>query len=198
MLAPNAKMRAQVVPQGPDAGAEASKPAECEANCAHHRPVRLSWARLLERAFELDLEHCPNCGGELKIIDFGKDLVAGLKAGLGDQASRLIVREASYNVSDPTVDSQIITLQDSGANVFLNASTPKFAAQAIRKASDIGWKPTQFVAFVSSSIGSVLTPAGLEKSKDLISIQFLKDYSDPQWSADAGMNTCLRAIQRTF
>ena len=68
MLAPNAKLRALVVPQGPDEGAEAAKPAECEANGAHHRPVRLSWARLLKRVFDLDLEHCPNCGGELKII----------------------------------------------------------------------------------------------------------------------------------
>ena len=68
VLAPNAKLRARVVPQGPDEGAQAAKPAECEANCGHHRPERLSWARLLKRVFELDLEHCPNCGGELKII----------------------------------------------------------------------------------------------------------------------------------
>ncbi len=68
VLAPNAKLRAMVVPQGPVEGAEAAQPAECEANCAHHRPVRLSWARLLKRVFDLDLEHCPNCGGELKII----------------------------------------------------------------------------------------------------------------------------------
>jgi branched-chain amino acid transport system substrate-binding protein len=119
--------------------------------------------------------------------DFGKDLLAGLRAGLGEQASKLIVREASYEVTDPTVDSQIISLQDSGANVFLNASTPKVTAQAIRKASDMGWKPTQFVAFVSSSIGSVLTPAGLEKATGVLSIQFLKDYSDPRWANDPGM-----------
>lgn len=128
--------------------------------------------------------------------DFGKDLLAGLKAGLGEQASRLIVREATYEVTDPTVDSQVITLQASGANVFLNASTPKVAAQAIRKASDIGWNPTQFVAFVSSSIGSVLSVAGVEKSVGVISIQFLKDYSDPRWSNDPGMQEYLSFLKK--
>jgi branched-chain amino acid transport system substrate-binding protein len=119
--------------------------------------------------------------------DFGKDLLSGLKSGLGDQASRMIVKEVSYEVTDPTVDSQVIALQGSGATVFLNASTPKFAAMAIRTSADIGWKPLQFVAFVSSSIGSVLTPAGLDKSTGLMSIQFLKDYNDPKWSNDPGM-----------
>jgi branched-chain amino acid transport system substrate-binding protein len=128
--------------------------------------------------------------------DFGKDLVAGLKAGLGEQASKLIVREVSYEVTDPSVDSQIVELQGSGANVFLNASTPKFAAQAIRKANDIGWKPTQFVAFISSSIGSVLTPAGLDKSTGVVSIQFLKDYSDPRWADDAGMKEYVAFLKK--
>jgi branched-chain amino acid transport system substrate-binding protein len=119
--------------------------------------------------------------------DFGKDLIAGMRTGLGDRADSVIVGQASYELTDATVDSQIITLQASGANVFLNGGSPKFAAQAIRKASDIGWRPHQFLAFISNSIGAVLTPAGIDKSVGLMSIQFLKDASDPRWSTDPGM-----------
>jgi len=119
--------------------------------------------------------------------DFGKDLIAGMRAGLGNRADTMIVAQASYELTDPTVDSQIITLQSSGANVFLNGGSPKFAAQAIRKTYDIGWHPIQFIAFVSTSISSVLTPAGIDKSTGLMSIQFLKDASDPRWASDSGM-----------
>jgi len=119
--------------------------------------------------------------------DFGKDLIAGMRAGLGERADRMIVGQASYELTDATVDSQIITLQASGANVFLNGGSPKFAAQAIRKASDISWRPQQFLAFVSTSIGAVLTPAGIDKSVGLMSIQFLKDASDPRWASDPGL-----------
>jgi branched-chain amino acid transport system substrate-binding protein len=128
--------------------------------------------------------------------DFGKDLLNGLKAGLGEQAGRMIVKEASYEVTDPSVDSQIVALQASGADVFLNAATPKFAAMAIRKSADIGWKAQQFVAFISSSIGSVLTPAGLDKATGVMSIQFLKDYSDPKWANDAGMQEYLAFLKK--
>ena len=116
--------------------------------------------------------------------DYGKDYLKGLKDGLGDKAAKLIVAEVSYEVSDPTVDSQIVQLQASGANVFFNVGTPKFAAQAIRKAYDIGWKPVQYLNNVSSSIGAVLTPAGLEKSVGIITTAYLKDYSDMQWAND--------------
>jgi len=100
--------------------------------------------------------------------DYGKDYLKGLKDGLGDKARSMIVAEASYEVSDPTVDSQIVQLQSSGANVFFNITTPKFAAQAIRKAYDIGWKPVHYLNNVSTSVGSVLTPAGLDKSAGVI------------------------------
>ncbi len=100
--------------------------------------------------------------------DYGKDYLKGLRDGLGDKAAKMIVAEVSYEVSDPTVDSQIVQLQASGANVFFNVGTPKFAAQAIRKAYDIGWKPVQYLNNVSTSIGAVLTPAGLEKSVGII------------------------------
>ena len=116
--------------------------------------------------------------------DYGKDYLKGLKDGLGDKAAKAIVAEVSYEVSDPTVDSQIVQLQASGANVFFNVGTPKFAAQAIRKAYDIGWKPVQYLNNVSSSIGAVLTPAGLEKSVGIITTAYLKDYSDAQWAND--------------
>jgi branched-chain amino acid transport system substrate-binding protein len=118
--------------------------------------------------------------------DYGKDYLIGFKNGLGDKV-KLIVAEASYEVSDPTVDSQIVQLQASGANVFFNITTPKFAAQAIRKAYDIGWRPVQYLNNVSTSIGSVLTPAGLEKAVGIISSYYLKDPTDQQWAGDTAI-----------
>jgi branched-chain amino acid transport system substrate-binding protein len=93
----------------------------------------------------------------------------------------------TYEVTDPTVDSQIVTLQASGADVFFNITTPKFAAQAIRKVADIGWKPVHYLNQVSASVGSVLKPAGLDKSVGLISMQYIKDPTDPKWANDAAM-----------
>ena len=113
--------------------------------------------------------------------DYGKDYLEGFKAGLGDKADRMIVEELSYEVTDPTVDSQIISLKNSGADVFFNITTPKFAAQAIRKAADIGWQPLHLLNNVSNSVGSVLTPAGLDKSTGLITSLYQKDPTDPQW-----------------
>ena len=115
--------------------------------------------------------------------DYGKDYLKGFRDGLGSHAN-MIVKEVSYETSDPTVDSQILQLQASGADTFFNITTPKFAAQAIRKAYDSGWKPTHYLNNVSNSIGSVLTPAGLEKSVGLISTLYLKDVNDPQWKDD--------------
>ena len=114
--------------------------------------------------------------------DYGKDYVHGLKAGLGDKADSMIVAEASYEVTDPTIDSQIVSLQASGADTFFNVTTPKFAAQAIRKVYDIGWRPLHILNNVSSSVGSVLTPAGLDKSVDIITAVYLIDPIDPQWA----------------
>ena len=114
--------------------------------------------------------------------DYGKDYVHGLRDGLGDKAESMIVAEASYEVTDATIDSQIVSLQASGADTFFNVTTPKFAAQAIRKVYDIGWRPVHILNNVSSSVGSVLKPAGLEKSVDLITAVYFKDPSDPQWA----------------
>ena len=110
----------------------------------------------------------------------------GLKDGLGDKARRMIVSELPYEPADPTVDSQIINLKASGADVFFNVTTPKFAAQAIKKAHEIGWKPVHLLNNVSNSVGSVLKPAGLEASKDILSTGYLKDPTDPTWNDDAG------------
>jgi branched-chain amino acid transport system substrate-binding protein len=113
--------------------------------------------------------------------DFGKDYLNGLSEGLGDKAGKLIVATQSYETTDPTVDSQIVALQGSGANVLLTAATPKFAAQAIRKVYDVGWKPTHFLTNVSNSVGAVMRPAGLEKGVGIISAAYLKEPTDPQW-----------------
>jgi branched-chain amino acid transport system substrate-binding protein len=123
----------------------------------------------------------PKVGILFQNDDLGKDYVIGLKAGLGAKAAQMIVKEGSYEVTDPTIDSQIVALKDSGANVFFNVTTPKFAAQAIRKVSEIGWKPVHILDFISSSVAAVLTPAGLDKSQGILSANYLKDPTDPQW-----------------
>jgi len=112
--------------------------------------------------------------------DYGKDYFEGFKEGLGKEANR-IVKHVTYEVTDPTVDSQVIQLKDAGANVFFNISTPKFAAQAIRKAADIGWKPTQYLNNVSASVAAVIKPAGYEASQGILTAAYLKDPTDKQW-----------------
>jgi branched-chain amino acid transport system substrate-binding protein len=119
--------------------------------------------------------------------DYGKDLMKGLKDGLGEKAKSLIVAEASYEVTEPTVDSQIVKLKAAGADLFLNVATPKFAAQAIRKVAEIGWTPLHIVNNVSASVGGVLKPAGLENAKNLLSVNYFKDPTDPTWNDDPGM-----------
>jgi len=112
--------------------------------------------------------------------DYGKDYFGGFKDGLGKNVDK-IVKNVTFEVTDPTVDSQIIQLKDSGANVFFNISTPKAAAQAIRKAADLNWKPAQYLNNVSASVGSVMKPAGLDNSQGIITAQYLKDPTDKQW-----------------
>ena len=119
--------------------------------------------------------------------DYGKDYLKGLKDGLGAKAASMIVMEESYEVSEPTIDSHIVKLKSTGADVFVNITTPKFAAQAIKKNAEIGWKPMHFLNNVSASIGSVIKPAGLENAQGIISSAYLKDPTDAQWKNDAGM-----------
>ena len=113
--------------------------------------------------------------------DFGKDYLVGLREGLGDKADKMIVASNTYETTDPTIDSQIVSLQGSGADTLLVAAIPKFAAQAIRKVSDIGWKPNFFLTNVSASVGSVMKPAGFDKAQGIITGGYLKDPNDPQW-----------------
>jgi len=118
--------------------------------------------------------------------DYGKDYYEGFKEGLGKDAGK-IIKHVTFEVTDPTVDSQVIQLKDSGANVFFNIATPKAAAQAIRKAADIGWKPAQYLNNVSASVGSVMKPAGFEASQGIITAQYLMDPTDKQWVDNADM-----------
>ena len=118
--------------------------------------------------------------------DFGKDLLKGFKDGLGAKASQIIAEE-SYEVSEPTIDSHIIKLKSTGADVFVSITTPKFAAQAIKKVAEIGWKPTYYQSNVGASVGSVLKPAGFENAQGLLSAAYAKDGADSQWDNDEGM-----------
>jgi branched-chain amino acid transport system substrate-binding protein len=130
--------------------------------------------------------------------DYGKDYLKGFKDGLGAKAASMIVMEESYEVSEPTIDSHIVKLKSTGADVFMNITTPKFAAQAIKKNGEIGWKPTHFLNNVSASIGGVMKPAGFEASQGIISSAYLKDTSDPQWKDDAGMKAFDEFLTKYF
>jgi branched-chain amino acid transport system substrate-binding protein len=121
--------------------------------------------------------------------DFGKDYLEGFKEGLGKDADKAIAKLATYEVTDPTVESQIIQLKDSGATVFLNVATPKFAAQAIRKAAEIDWKPAHYLTNVSASVASVMKPAGFDNGQGIITAAYLKDPTDKRWDDDAEMRT---------
>ena len=119
--------------------------------------------------------------------DFGKDLLKGLKDGLGDKAASMIVAEESYEVSEPTIDSHIVKLKSSGADVYFSMTTPKFSAQSIKKVAEIGWKPMYFQSNVGASVGSVLQPAGFENAQGILSAAYAKDGADSQWDNDEGM-----------
>jgi branched-chain amino acid transport system substrate-binding protein len=116
--------------------------------------------------------------------DYGKDYVKGLKDGLGAKAASMIVAQESYETTEPTIDSHLLTLKASGADVFYDVTIPKFAAQAIRKAAEVGWKPTHFLNNVSASISSAIKPAGFENAQGIISSIWFKDPTDPQWKDD--------------
>ncbi len=119
--------------------------------------------------------------------DFGKDYLIGLKDGLGDAYAKLVVKEVSYETTDPTIESQAVSLQSAGVDVLLTAATPKWAAQMIRKVADLNWKPLHFMTNVSISVGAVISPAGVEKAVGVISAAYGKDTTDPQWANDEGM-----------
>jgi branched-chain amino acid transport system substrate-binding protein len=159
------------------------------------QPNYLSEGRIYARYI---LEHKPEA--RIAVLyqndDYGRDYLAGLKDGLGDRYAKMVAVEASYEVTDPTVDSQIVTLQATGADVFLDIAGPKFLAQAIRRSYDLGWRPLHFLNSVGSAVGAVLQPAGLEKSVGVITARYYKDPTDPQWQVDPGFKDWLAWMKR--
>jgi ABC-type branched-subunit amino acid transport system substrate-binding protein len=130
--------------------------------------------------------------------DYGKDYVKGLKDGLGAKAASMIVAEESFETTEPTIDNHIVKLKSTGADVFFDVATPKFAAQAIKKVAEIEWKPLHILNNVSASVGSVIKPAGFENSQGIISANYIKDVSDPQWDNDPGMKQFLDFLAKDF
>src|SRR6201990_442220 len=146
------------------------------------------------------LEHFPNA--RIAVFwqndDAGKDQVKGLRDGLGDKADKMIIADKSYEVSDPSIDSQIVALRDSGADTFFSWAAPKGSAQAIRKVGEIGWKPRFFLANVSTSVAGVLKPAGFENAKGIISSAYLKDPTDPAWKDDPGIKAWRAFMEKYY
>jgi len=130
--------------------------------------------------------------------DYGKDYLKGLKDGLGAKAASMIVAEDAYEVAEPTIDSHVVKMKSLNADVFVDITTAKFAAQAIRKTAEIGWKPLHFLNNVSTSIGAVIGPAGVEKAQDIISVAYLMDALDPQWKDDPGMKAFDEFLAKDF
>jgi ABC-type branched-subunit amino acid transport system substrate-binding protein len=130
--------------------------------------------------------------------DYGKDYLKGLKDGLGAKASKMIIAEESFETTEPTIDNHIVKLKSSGADVFIDIATPKFAAQAIKKVAEIDWKPLHFLNNVSASVGSVIKPAGVQNAQDIISAAYMKDASDPQWDNDPGMKEFYAFMAKDF
>ena len=129
--------------------------------------------------------------------DFGKDYLKGLKDGLGSKAS-MIIAEESYETSEPTIDSHIVKLKASGADVFISITTPKFAAQAIRKVAETDWKVIQIVSSVSGSVGGVMKPVGFENAQGILSADYAKDAADPQWDNDPGMKKFYAFLEQYY
>src|SRR5450756_1037562 len=129
--------------------------------------------------------------------DFGKDYVKGLKDGLGAKAS-MIVAEESYETTEPTIDNHIVKLKATGADTFMSVTTPKFAAQAIKKLAEIEWKPLHIVVNVSASVGSVLKPSGFENSQGILSAAYAKDGADSQWDNDPGMKKFYAFLEKYY
>jgi branched-chain amino acid transport system substrate-binding protein len=167
-----------------------------------HFPWTMGWQPNYQTEAKIFGKHILKTKPDAKIAvlyqndGFGKDYLIGLKDGLGADHAGMVIKEASYETSEPTVDSQIVTLQGSGADVLLIADTPKFAAQAIRKTFDVGWTPVRYMTDVSQSIASVMKPAGLEKSKGVITGVYGKDPTDARWKDDSGFKEYSAFIEK--
>jgi len=164
-------------------------------NDPEHSPWTMSWTPHYASEGEIYAKYLLSVKPDAKVAiisqndDLGRDYLLGFRRGLGDKASTMIVSALTYNTSDPTIDSQIVSLKASGADALLIAAVPRFAAQAIRKAYDIGWYPLKFVVGVGSSIAGAIRPAGFEAAKGVISAAYQKDPADPQWKDDPAMQT---------
>jgi len=162
-------------------------------NDPEHYPWTMSWTPHYASEGEIYAKYILSTKPDARVgilsqnDDLGRDYILGFKRGLGDKASSMIVSAQTYNTSDPTVDSQVVSLKASGADMFVIFSVPKFAAQAIRKAYDIDWHPQEFVSSVGSSIAGAIRPAGFEAAKGIISAAYQKDPADPQWRDDPAM-----------
>jgi branched-chain amino acid transport system substrate-binding protein len=166
-------------------------------NDPEHYPWTMSWTPHYASEGEIYAKYILSTKPDARIgilsqnDDLGRDYILGFRRGLGDKASSMIVSAQTYNTSDPTVDSQVVSLKASGADMFVIFSVPKFAAQAIRKAYDIDWHPQEFVSSVGSSIAGAIRPAGFEAAKGIISAAYQKDPADPQWRDDPAMKAWL-------
>jgi ABC-type branched-subunit amino acid transport system substrate-binding protein len=149
-------------------------------------------------AYALSHVKDPKIGILYQNDDYGKDYLKGFEDGLGEANKKLIVLKQTYEVTDPTIDSQIVNLKNSGANVFFDITIPKYAVQAIKKVHEIGWKPLHFLNNVSSSLGTVLKPAGLDASRDLITALYMKEVTDPQWRNDKGFTDWVAFMKKYY
>src|ERR1700686_1176770 len=162
-------------------------------NDPEHYPWTMSWTPHYASEGEIYARYILSTKPDAKIgvlaqnDDLGRDYLMGFRRGLGDKTSTMIVSTQAYNTTDPTIDSQVVSLKASGADVFVIITIPKFSAQAIRKAYDIDWHPQEFVVSVGSSIAGAIKPAGFEAAKGIISAAYQKDPADPQWQDDPAM-----------
>ena len=158
-----------------------------------HFPWTIGWAPTYQAEARIYAKYLLENKPDAKIAimyqndDYGKDYLKGFKDGLGDKAAKMIIAEESYEVAEPTIDSHIVRLKSSGADVFFNVATPKFAAQAIKKVNELGWKPMHIMNSVAGSVGATLRPAGLDNSQGIISATYGMDSTDPQWNSDPNM-----------
>jgi branched-chain amino acid transport system substrate-binding protein len=171
-------------------------------NDPQHFPLSIGWLPTYNLDGQIHAAYVLSKKPDAKIAvlyqndDYGKEHLKGIKNGLGEKAAKMIVADASFEVTDATIDSQIVSLQASGADAFYIAASPKFAAQAIRKAYDIGWRPLRFVSYTAASIALVLEPAGLDKSAGIIAASYAKPLTDPRWRDDTGIKDYLAWRQK--
>jgi branched-chain amino acid transport system substrate-binding protein len=158
-----------------------------------HFPWTMGWAPTYQAEARIYAKYLLENKPDAKVAimyqndDYGKDYLKGFKDGLGDKATKMIIAEESYEVSEPTIDSHIVRLKSSGADVFFNVATPKFAAQAIKKVAELGWKPLHIMNSVAGSVGATLRPAGLDNSQGILSATYGMDSTDPQWNSNPNM-----------